>query len=174
MEQGSLSTDISRSGLAQIAAGSAMDHEHRVLWSIEQLAERERTIDVETIWIVGRDFGTDLPDKPFYDVMRRNIVERNIKYAYVALDTQGVRRQLHNLTSALQLPNPSHLQVFLLGAERWSELPYTAGDPTIYDRECHRNCVGTSERGSLCLLLRRITWSRMSWCSPLSGSVGSP
>jgi hypothetical protein len=40
--------------------------------------------------------------------------------------------------------------------------------------ECHRNCVGTSERGSLCLLLRRIGWSRRSWCSPLPGSVGSP
>lgn len=120
-------------GQTRKPADSKVGAEDRTLWSIEQLAALEQMIDVQTIWIVGRDFSTDLSGGSFHDVIRQNAIHRGIKYAYVAPDTHPARRQLATLTSALRLPDPSSVEVFLLGAERWDELPYTFGNFTVYD-----------------------------------------
>ncbi len=134
MEQRSLpSSPESAAGMRDKGPGETRSSDGDVLWSTDQLAELEQALEVRTIWIIGRDFATDMPDMPFYAAIRHNILRRGIKYAYVALDTSTTRRQLKTLRTTLELPDPSRLAVFLLSAERWSELPYTAGNVSIYD-----------------------------------------
>jgi hypothetical protein len=105
------------------------------LWSQEQLSALEHDIEVATIWIVGRDFWSDIVSpQPFRNVMRYNIHERCITYVYVTLDEPALRRQLALLRDALELKaDDMRMRAVLLTPAQWERLPYTAGNFTIYD-----------------------------------------
>jgi hypothetical protein len=121
-------------GLNHLLAASAVDHLDNGLWSIEQLAELEREIDVHTIWILGQDFHTDMLGMPFHEAVCHNMLDRNITYAYVAPDQPTPRQQLTALRHALDIANDdTRMLTVLLDDERWSRLPYTAGNVTVYD-----------------------------------------
>jgi len=66
--------------------------------------------------------------------MRYNIHERSITYVYVTLDEPALRRQLALLRGALELKaDDTRMRAVLLTPAQWEQLPYTAGNFTIYD-----------------------------------------
>jgi hypothetical protein len=109
-------------------------------WTQEKVSKLERGIDVEMIWIVGRDFASEIAeDSPFLDVVKYNVHDQRITYVYIAPDTEVPRFQLNALRRAVGVEEDNKsLQILLLDDTRWRRLPYTAGNVTIYDPHSSR------------------------------------
>lgn len=101
----------------------------------EDLSAFERVINVEIIWIIGRDFkGDSAPGSTFLDVIKYNLYARNVTYVYVAPEEDLVTHQLQSLRKNLGIKdNDRRLHTVPLAQSDWERLPYTAGNFTIYD-----------------------------------------
>lgn len=107
------------------------------VWTPEQLSERERDMTVGTIWIVGRNFESEITEaSPFLDVVRYNMRERKITYVYVVpADDAKVKHQFKVLKDVLgDIPEKDKLlKIVNVDTDKWERMPYTAGNVTIYD-----------------------------------------
>jgi len=101
----------------------------------EKLSQYESRIDVETIWIAGKNFDSEVASEaPFLNVVKGNIHERDIKYVYIAPNLAPLKHKLDRLKDELDLPdNDPRLTTVLLSEDEWQRMPYTAGNFTIYD-----------------------------------------
>jgi hypothetical protein len=113
----------------------------------EELSIFERALDVETIWIIGKDFASEItPPSPFLDVVKHNL-QRGITYVYIAPDDPNdplPSHQLDMLRAAVDAEDHKGLlRTELLSLADWQRLPYTEGNVTIYDP----NTTGKSPTG---------------------------
>ena len=106
----------------------------------EVLSALERTMPVETIWIVCQDFGDDIdPDAPFLEVIKHN-VERGVSYRYITPEGDKPPWQVARLRNALGIgADDERVKLVPLTDEQWSRLPYTAGNVTLYDPVASKN-----------------------------------
>lgn len=104
-------------------------------WTQQQLAEYESRIDVETVWIAGENFDSEVAsDSPFREVVRNNIYQRGINYVYIAPESTEIDHMFSSLREELDLENDDpRLVTIFLPKDKWESMPYTAGNFTIYD-----------------------------------------
>jgi hypothetical protein len=111
------------------------------VWTQVRLSEWERVADVETVWIVGENFGSEIEvGSPFRDVVRDNI-DRGVDYVYLAPEKGyfSPGAQLNALRRAMNIEeDDARLRILPLDEEQWKRLPYTAGNVTIYDPHSSR------------------------------------
>lgn len=107
----------------------------RAGWTQDRLSDFESRIEVQTIWIAGSDFSTEMDaDAPFLNVVRNNIYERGIKYVYIAPEVPTLSRVFDRLRHELNLEKDDpRLSTVTLDLVKWERMPYTAGNFTIYD-----------------------------------------
>lgn len=102
------------------------------LWSQEQLCALERTINVDSIWIVGEKFENDTKS-PFREVIQYNIAERGVTYVYIAPDLPVIRHQLANLRQVVGVSDAdTRFRTVYLKPVDWQRIPYRDGNFTIY------------------------------------------
>ncbi len=101
----------------------------------EELSKYESRIDVETIWIVGQNFDSEVARAaPFLKTVHRNIHERKIEYVYIAPEAANLYLKFKRLRDELDLlDGDSRLQTLFLPDDDWRKIPYTAGNFVIYD-----------------------------------------
>lgn len=122
--------------LADVGQAALIRAEGRDGLTQEKLSEYESRIDIETVWIVGANFDNEITaDAPFLKVVERNIRERGIKYVYIApSETTESQYSLNRLRGELELDiDDPRLITLFLREDEWRQLPYTAGNFTIYD-----------------------------------------
>ncbi len=107
----------------------------RAGWTQDRLSDFESRIEVRTIWIAGSDFSTEMDaDAPFLDVVRKNIYDRGIRYVYIAPENPALNRMFDRLRHELNLKRDDpRLLTVTLDQQKWEQMPYTAGNFTIYD-----------------------------------------
>ncbi len=107
------------------------------VWTPDQLSEKERDMEVSTIWIIGRDIGSDITDQsPFLGVVKSNMEDRGVTYVYIVpKEDPDVKHQLSVLSHALGEFDKKEELFRTEGVELdvWQRMPYTAGNMTIYD-----------------------------------------
>lgn len=107
------------------------------VWTPDQLSEKEREMEVSTIWIIGRNIASDITDQsPFLDVVKYNMQERKVIYVYIVpKEDPRVKHQLSVLSDALEEFETKEQCFRTEGVELdvWERMPYTAGNVTIYD-----------------------------------------
>jgi hypothetical protein len=134
--QMSSAIELLRAQLASSSLGHPLNDEY--------IAEFERTISSNHIWVISPDLHKDVPFldgvRTFEDIVRNNVTLRRVQYTYIVPErNMEIGPRLERLLARYDPPARELISYHVLPEDDWNRLPYVDGDITVYNPHLERS-----------------------------------